>query len=306
MTIPDFQSVMLPVLKVVSSGEVMNKNDVVEQVSEAFRLSPEQRAELLPSGKQTVIKNRIGWAMTYLKKAGLVSSPKRAHIQVTDLGRQVLAQHPEKINVRFLKQYESFRQFHTAKPAQKATSESAQTDDLPETPDEQLQQAYQSLNASLAEELLESVKQVSPQAFEQLVVDLMLAMGYGGARMEAGQATQLTGDDGIDGIINEDKLGLDSIYLQAKRWENTVHRPEIDKFIGSLTRQGASKGVFITTSGFSDGALASVKNGLNLSVVLVDGQQLAELMIEHNLGVNIKETYQVKTLDSDYFDGFIG
>jgi len=288
----------------LTSGEVFSNADVINQISDEFGLTAEQRAELLPSGKQTIIKNRIGWAITYLKKAGLLQSPKRAHIQITELGQSVLAENPEKINVRFLKQFESFREFHTVKPKTNDSVEEI-NQALPDTPDEQLQQAYQSLNQSLAEEVLENVKQVTPQAFEQLVVDLMIAMGYGGARKEAGQATQLTGDDGIDGIINEDKLGLDSIYLQAKRWENTVHRPEIDKFIGSLTRQGATKGVFITTSNFSQGAKDSV-NGLNLSVVLVDGQQLAELMIEYNLGVSIKETYQVKTLDSDYFDGFIG
>ncbi|SFR62556.1 restriction system protein [Thiomicrospira sp. ALE5] len=306
MSIPDFQTVMLPVLKCLAGKDVVSSAQIVEQVSDEFALTPEQRAELLPSGKQTIIKNRIGWAITYLKKAGLVSSPKRAHYQLTDLGQSVLAQNLERINVRFLKQFESFRVFHSVKPStDKDTLDDNAAEALPDTPDEQLQQAYQSLNRSLAAELLENVKQLSPQAFEQLVVDLMIGMGYGGARKEAGQATKLTGDDGIDGIINEDKLGLDAIYLQAKRWENTVHRPEIDKFIGSLTRQGAKKGVFITTSDFSQGALASVR-GLNLSVVLVDGQKLAELMIEHNVGVSVKETYQVKTLDSDYFDGFLG
>lgn len=306
MSIPDFQAVMLPVLKCLAGKDVVSSAQIVEQVSDEFALTSEQRAELLPSGKQTIIKNRIGWAITYLKKAGLVSSPKRAHVQLTDLGQSVLAQNLEGINVRFLKQFESFREFHSVKPStDKDTLDDNATEVLPDTPDEQLQQAYQSLNRSLAAELLDNVKQLLPQAFEQLVVDLMIGMGYGGARKEAGQATKLTGDDGIDGIINEDKLGLDAIYLQAKRWENTVHRPEIDKFIGSLTRQGAKKGVFITTSDFSQGALASVR-GLNLSVVLVDGQKLAELMIEHNVGVSVKETYQVKTLDSDYFDGFLG
>ncbi|WP_029407858.1 restriction endonuclease [Thiomicrorhabdus sp. Milos-T2] len=302
MNIPDFQSVMLPVMNCLTFGEMVSNADVINHISDEFKLTEEQRAELLPSGKQTIIKNRIGWAITYLKKAGLLKSPKRAHIQITELGQSVLAENPERINVKFLKQFESFREFHSVKPK---ANDSAQeiNQALPDTPDEQLQQAYQSLNQSLAEEVLENVKQVTPQAFEQLVVDLMIAMGYGGARKEMGQATKLTGDDGIDGIINEDKLGLDSIYLQAKRWENTVHRPEIDKFIGSLTRQGATKGVFITTSNFSQGAKDSV-NGLNLSVVLVDGQTLAELMIEYNLGVSTKETYQVKTLDSDYFDGF--
>lgn len=302
MDIPDFQSIMLPILNCLTSGEVVSNAEVINQISDEFELTAEQRAELLPSGKQTIIKNRIGWAITYLKKAGLLKSPKRAHIQITELGQSVLADNPEKINVRFLKQFESFREFHSVKPKQTGEVEE-NNQELPDTPDEQLQQAYKSLNQSLAEEVLENVKQVAPQAFEQLVVDLMIAMGYGGARKEAGQATKLTGDGGIDGIINEDKLGLDSIYLQAKRWENTVHKPEIDKFIGALTIKGASKGVFITTSCFSKGAIEAV-NGLNISVVLVDGKKLAELMVEHNLGVSIKETYQVKTLDSDYFDGF--
>lgn len=304
--IPDFQTVMLPVLKCLASKEVVSTTQIFDQVSDEFSLSSEQRAELLPSGKQTVIKNRIGWAITYLKKAGLLSSPKRAHVQITDLGQTVLAQNLDKINVRFLKQFESFREFHSVKPSSNNSVSELEEADLieSETPDEQLQQAFNSLNRSLAAELLDSVKAISPEAFEQLVVDLMVSMGYGGARKEAGKATKLTGDDGIDGIINEDKLGLDMIYLQAKKWENPVHRPEIDKFIGALTRQGARKGVFITTSEFSSGSREAAK-GLNISVALIDGKELAELMIAHNLGVSIKENYQVKAIDSDYFDGFI-
>ncbi|WP_232023557.1 restriction endonuclease [Thiomicrorhabdus aquaedulcis] len=304
MAIPDFQTAMLPVLKCLAGKDVVSSAQIVEQLSDAFALTPEQRAELLPSGKQPIFKNRVGWAILHLKKAGLISSPKRAHVQITELGQSVLAQMPESINLRYLNQFESYREFRSIKASDKEPLEDILAPNSAGTPDEQLQQAYQSLNCSLAAELLDNVKQLSSQAFEQLVVDLMIGMGYGGARKEAGQATKLTGDDGIDGIINEDKLGLDAIYLQAKRWENTVHRPEIDKFIGSLTRQGAKKGVFITTSDFSQGALASVR-GLNLSVVLVDGQKLAELMIEHNVGVSVKEIYQVKALDSDYFEGFL-
>ena len=211
----------------------------------------------------------------------------------------VLASNPTEINNAFLKQYESFREFtNQSKPVDKAEPVTTSQGDT--TPDEQIAQTHQELNQSLAEEIITNIRKATPQFFEQLVVDLMIAIGYGGSRKEAGQATRSTNDDGIDGIIKEDRLGLDTIYLQAKKWINTVHRPEIDKFIGSLTRNRARKGVFITTSEFSDGAREAV-NTLDMKVVLIDGQQLAELMIEHNLGVTPKYVYEVKQLDSDYF-----
>ena len=217
-------------------------------------------------------------------------------------GLEALASGPPRITVSWLKQFPEFADFHTTKPRTADTPVVMSIDRAETTPDEQLADAHQALMQSLADELLEQVRAASPIFFEQLVVDLMIAMGYGGSRKEAGKATQATNDDGIDGIIKEDKLGLDVIYLQAKRWSNTVHRPEIDKFIGALTRQRARKGVFITTSEFSEGARTAAL-GLDIKVVLIDGIELARLMVENNLGVSVKQVYEVKQLDSDYFAG---
>lgn len=301
MAIPDFQSVMRPVLEAVSDGEAHVLADVRESVKEAFELSDEERKERLPSGNQTVINNRVGWARTYLNKAGLLTIPERGMVQITDRGRDALIKGPERISVSWLKQFPEFHDFHSQKPKPVSVSSEAVEHDVEEaTPDEQLASAHQSLMESLADEVLDSIRKASPSFFEKLVVDLMISMGYGGSRKEAGQATQATNDDGIDGIIKEDKLGLDTIYLQAKRWTNTVHRPEIDKFIGALTRQRARKGVFLTTSDFSSGARDAAA-GLDMKVVLIDGRELAQLMIENNLGVNVKDVYEVKQVDIDYF-----
>ncbi|TBU92886.1 restriction endonuclease [Phytopseudomonas dryadis] len=299
MAIPDFQSVMRPVLATVADGLPLSLKALRESVIEQFQLSEAERHEMLPSGRQTVINNRIGWARTYLNKAGLLSIPGKGLVQITERGREALASGPQRITVSWLKQYPEFSAFHGVRPAGDAPLPQAEpADDI--TPDEQLNLAHQALLQSLADELLAQVRNASPSFFEQLVVDLMIAMGYGGSRKEAGQATQQTNDDGIDGIIKEDKLGLDVIYLQAKRWSNTVHRPEIDKFIGALTRQRARKGVFITTSEFSPGARAAAQS-LDIKVVLIDGVELARLMVENNLGCNVKQIYEIKQIDSDYF-----
>lgn len=300
MAIPDFQSVMRPVLTAVQNGAPLPLHELRERVADQFQLTEDERKERLPSGNQTVINNRVGWARTYLNKAGLLSIPAKGMVQITSRGLDALATGPERITVRWLKQFPEFADFHTAKP-QAADAPAVLDVDISETtPDEQLAEAHQALVQSLAEELLAQVRAATPSFFEQLVVDLMIAMGYGGSRKEAGKATQATNDDGIDGIIKEDKLGLDVIYLQAKRWTNTVHRPEIDKFIGALTRQRARKGVFITTSEFSAGAREAAL-GLDIKVVLIDGVELARLMVENNLGVSVKQVYEVKQLDSDYF-----
>ena len=300
--IPDFQTVMRPVLEVVNDGRPCPLAEVRNRVADAFGLSDVERREMLPSGRQTVINNRVGWARTYLNKAGLLVIPERGMVQITERGHEALASGPARITVRWLKQFPEFEQFHTHRP--EASVHAGATEDDSEsaniTPDEQLEAAYLSLRESLADELLAQVRAGSPSFFEQVVVDLMLAMGYGGSRKGAGQATRATNDDGIDGFINEDKLGLDVIYLQAKRWSQTVHRPEIDKFIGALTRQRAKKGVFITTSDFSSGAREAA-TGLDMRVVLIDGRELAQLMIQHNLGVSTREVYEIKQLDSDYF-----
>lgn len=291
---------MRPVLQAVGDGVPLPLSALRVRIADVFQLTEEERKERLPSGNQTVINNRVGWARTYLNKAGLLTIPNKGMVQITGRGREALACGPERITVTWLKQFPEFADFHTAKP--QVTDAAAVVDgDLAETtPDEQLAEAYQALQQSLADELLAQVRAATPSFFEQVVVDLMIAMGYGGSRKEAGKATQLTNDDGIDGIIKEDKLGLDVIYLQAKRWANTVHRPEIDKFIGALTRKRARKGVFITTSDFSSGAKDAAL-GLDIKVVLIDGIELARLMVEHNLGVSVKQVYEVKQIDSDYF-----
>lgn len=305
MAIPDFQSCMRPLLFAIKDGKQTPTNEAFKRVTQFFGLSEEEMNERLPSGKQTVIRNRLAWSNTYLKKALLITATDRGVIQITERGRKSLLECPDRVDVKYLKRYPEFAEFHQAKPA--SNTQPANNDDsLDElaasnsTPDEQIEKAHSELTKALASQLLESIKRNSPYFFERLVIDLMIGMGYGGARAESGKATKATGDDGIDGVINEDKLGLDTIYLQAKRWENTVHRPEIDKFIGSLTRQGARKGVFITTSDFSDGARAAA-SGLNISIVLIDGPQLAHYMIEHNIGVTIKQSFHVKDIDSDYF-----
>ena len=299
MAIPDFQSVMRPVLAEVADGLPISLKALRGQVIEQFQLSDAERHEMLPSGQQTVINNRIGWARTYLNKAGLLSIPNKGLVQITERGREALVSGPQRITVSWLKRYPEFGAFHGVRPSNEAPG--TQPEPVVDiTPDEQLNQAHQALMQSLADELLAQVRGASPTFFEQLVVDLMIAMGYGGSRKEAGRATQQTNDDGIDGIIKEDKLGLDVIYLQAKRWSNTVHRPEIDKFIGALTRQRARKGVFITTTDFSVGAREAAL-GLDIKVVLIDGVELARLMVENNLGCSVKQVFEIKHIDSDYF-----
>jgi len=302
MAIPDFQSFMRPLLKTISDGNEWHFLDTLNSIYEHFELTEEEVNQLLPSGKQTIAKNRTGWARTYLKKAGLLVQPQRGYVKITDEGLAILERVPDRITVRYLKDnYESFREFHRPRTDTNVVINEPQTNDDSD-PQERLEQSFQEIQSSLREEVLDQVKAGSWQFFEKLVIDLMIAMGYGGARQSSGKATSLTNDNGIDGIINEDKLGLDSIYLQAKKWENKVQRPEIDKFIGALTRQGARKGVFITTSGFSSGAYEAV-NGLNISVVLVSGEQLAQLMIEHGIGVAPKQSFTLNSIDTDYFLG---
>ncbi len=299
MPIPSYQTLMRPLLARLADGKAHTRSELVRELTTEFGLTPEEAKRTFSSGRQLVISNRVGWAKTYLAKAELLKTPRRAHYQITDRGRKALEECPTEINNQYLRQFEEFRQFITPN-SEGESQDGPQITDIDTTPDEQIAAAFQELNSSLADEILETIRAASPGFFEQVVVDLMLAMGYGGSRKEAGQATQATNDDGIDGIIKEDRLGLDTIYLQAKRWHDTVHRPEIDKFIGSLTRNRARKGVFITTSDFSSGAREAVQT-LDMKVVLIDGHQLAELMIEHNLGVTRKEVYEVKQIDSDYF-----
>lgn len=301
MAIPDFQSFLRPMLLYAADGAVHSLTEAREALATSLNLTAEDRAELLPSGRQPRFHNRVAWAKVYLEQAALIVSPRRAHFQITDRGRTVAAKPPARIDIGFLEQFEEFRTFRAAGRGSKddASPPGATLPDG-ETPEEVLERAYQSIRAEVASDLLSRVKQASPQFFERLVVELLLKMGYGRSRAEAGRAIGASGDEGIDGIISEDRLGLDTIYIQAKRWEGTVGRPEIQKFVGALHGKRARKGVFITTGVFSAEA-ADYVSRIDPRVVLIDGRQLAEYMLDLNLGVTPRATYELKRIDSDYF-----
>lgn len=302
MELPAYQTFMLPLLRMCADDGEHRFRDLVEQVSDEFNLTPAQRRELLPSGHQPIVHNRIGWAKTYLKKAGLLEYPRRGSVTVTSRGKEVLAQNPKAINVKFLKQFEEFGEFHKAARDKGVSVETAEEDGVEDvSPEESLENAYQRLREDLVGEILDTVKACSPDFFERLVVEVLVAMGYGGSLREAGESVGKSGDGGIDGIIREDKLGLDVIYIQAKRWnDNTVGRPEVQKFVGALQGRRARKGVFITTARFSKEAIEFASN-LESKVILIDGHELARLMIDFDVGVTKKATYEVKRLDADYF-----
>jgi restriction system protein len=298
MSIPGYQDFMLPLLKAVSDGAQYSIRDVTEQLADQVGLSQEDRQQVLPSGSQSVVANRVGWAKTYLKKAGLLDSPKRGTVQITQEGLRALAQNPTVIDTQFLKRYPSFLGFY-GKSEEEEEVERQPTETV-KTPDEVLESSYRGLRDALVDEVLDQVKSCSPLFFERLVVDLLVAMGYGGTLADAGQAIGKTGDGGIDGIIKEDKLGLDVVCIQAKRWEGTIGRPIVQGFAGSMEGIRARKGVLITTSSFSKEATEYVRN-IERKIVLLDGRQLAELMIDHDIGVATARTYTIKRLDLDYF-----
>lgn len=315
MPIPDYETAMLPLLRLAADGKEHRFRDAVEQLAVHFELTDVERAEMLPSGTAPLFDNRVGWARTYLKQAGLLESPKRGLFKITDRGRVVLASEPPRIDVSLLDQFEEFRDFRTRRregtnagtstPSAGATAViNSSAQDLPsdQTPEDLLASAYRRLRKDLEIELLEQVKSASPAFFERLVIDLLVSMGYGGSRQDAGRAIGKSGDGGIDGIIKEDKLGLDVLYVQAKRWEGTVGRPEIQKFAGALQGQRASKGVFITTSTYTRDAIEYV-DVINSKIILIDGERLAGLMVDHNVGVSTIGMYELKRLDNDYFEG---
>jgi len=304
VAIPDFQTLMLPVLKLAADGEEHKFRQAVEEVAEEFNLSTEERNQLLPSGSQAVFNNRVGWARSYLKHAGLLASSKRGFFTITRIGTELLSTNPEKIDILVLEQYPEFVEFKNRKK-DKSENE-AQVEKFIEqestlTPEDTLASAYKQLRSVLESEVLSSVKEASPSFFERLVVDLLVKMGYGGSRQDAGKALGKSGDGGIDGIINEDRLGLDVIYIQAKRWEGSIGRPEIQKFAGALQGQRARKGLFITTSSFTKEAI-EYASLIESKIILIDGEHLSRLMAEHNVGVSTVGRYEVKKLDSDYFD----
>ncbi len=300
MTVPDYQSLMPPLLKILSDGREHSLAEVIEILAQQFALTDDDKKELLPSGRQAKFDNRVGWARTYLKKAGLLESTGRGEFRITKRGFEVLEGHPADINTKFLKQFPEFLEFQKA--SRQGGKQDQGVEEREQTPEEVLESSYQDLRRELARELLERIKNCSPRFFEKLVVDLLVAMGYGGSRKDAGQAVGQSGDGGIDGIIKEDKLGLDVVYIQAKRWEGNVGRPIVQTFAGSLEGQKARKGVLITTSRFSQEAKEYV-NKIEKKIVLIDGEQLAQLMIDHNIGVTEVASYTVKRVDSDYFSG---
>lgn len=302
MTIPDYQTVMLPLLRLASDEQEHSSREAIEKLADQFELSEQERKELLPSGRQATFDNRVGWARTYMKKAGLLESKQRGYFKITSRGLEVLQKDPQTINVKFLEQYPEFVEFRTKRTvADKPASTKEMQEDDAQTPEEAIEAAYQAIRNNLASDLIQQIMECSPSFFERMVVDLLVKMGYGGTRKDAGQAVGQSGDEGIDGIINEDRLGLDVIYIQAKRWEASVGRPEIQKFVGALQGQRAKKGIFITTSNFSKQAIdyASMSES---NVVLVDGETLAKLMIDNNIGVSPIAAYEIGRVDSDYFD----
>jgi restriction system protein len=300
MPVPDFQSFFKPLLEIATDGKEHSLKEAREKIAEYFNLTDEDRAELLPSGNQTKFDNRVAWAKSYFVQAKVLESPRRAYFKITDRGKKLLAQGHERIDVKVLNQYPEFVEFHTPSKQNKSVLTPSPEEGISETPEEVLQKAYQSIRSDLAGEILERIKSNSPAFFENLVIDLMVAMGYGGSRVDAGQSVGQSGDEGIDGIIKEDRLGLDVIYLQAKRWEGTVGRPEIQKFVGALHGKRAKKGVFITTGKFSEEAHEYVKS-IDPKVILIDGRALANYMIDFNLGTSTGVTYEIKRIDSDYF-----
>jgi len=298
MAIPDYQAFMLPLLKLAGDGQQHSMREAYEALADEFALTEEERGDLLPSGQQPTFENRVGWAKTYLKKAGLLDSPKRGFFQVTRAGREVLGQAPPRIDRAFLMQFPAFVAFQ--KPRQDEAVQTGDQESEEQTPEEEIEAAYQRVRQELAIDLLQTVKSCSPAFFERLVVDLLVRMGYGGTRRDAGKAIGRTGDGGIDGIIKEDRLGLDFVYVQAKRWQDTVGRPQIQQFAGALQGQRAKKGVFITTSAFSQSAWDYVSR-IDTKIVLIDGDTLAQLMIDFGIGVATVATYELKRVDSDYF-----
>ncbi|MDN3600208.1 restriction endonuclease [Mucilaginibacter myungsuensis] len=296
---------MLPLLNLLANKQAYLLKDLIEPLARHFNLTDDDLNELLPSGQGFLFANRIAWAKTYLKKAGLLESPKRGIVVLTARGESVLKEKPVKIDNALLRRFQEFIDFQTYKKdgAENTTVTEANSDIDEETPEERIETSYQTIRRSLALELLDTVRRSSPMFFERLVVELLVKMGYGGSIKDAGNAIGKTGDEGIDGTIKEDKLGLDIIYIQAKRWQagNVVGRPELHKFVGALAGQGAKKGVFITTSTFTKEALGYTPRN-ETKIVLIDGEQLAQLMIDYNLGVAAQRVYEVKRLDSDYFE----
>lgn len=299
MPIPDFQSLMLPLLKFCEDGKEHSISETIENLAKEFNLTDKELNELLPSGTQYKFDNRVYWAKAHLRMAGLVENTKRSHFVITGAGLELLKKNPNQINIQLLKKYPCY--IEHLRPKENIEKNETEIDNVNNlTPEESLEYYYQKIRKAIAQELLSKIKKMTPSAFEKLVVDLLVKMGYGGSIADAGKSIGKSGDEGIDGIIKEDKLGLDVIYIQAKKWEGVVGRPELQKFVGALAGQGAKKGIFITTSYFSKEAIEyNPKN--ETKIVLIDGEQLAEYMIDLDLAVSNVSIYKIKKIDLDYF-----
>jgi restriction system protein len=302
MPIPDFQSLMLPIMKIAEDGEEHRGHELRQRIGDQLGLTDEQRKELLPSGTQPVFTNRIAWARTHLTMAGLVEKTGKGRFRITQRGKEAMASNPSIVDTRFLLQFPEYAEARsrakTDVPAEPATHAAAGE---AASPQERIELAFRELNNNLTTELRAKVASIDPFRFEQVVLDLPVKIGYGGSKKEAAQVTQKTGDEGIDGLINEDRLGLDVIYIQAKRWKHNIGRQEIQNFVGALAGKKAAKGIFISTSEFHDKAREYVA-GLHQKIILIGGRRLAELMIEHNIGVAEEQAYTIRKIDSDYFD----
>ncbi|MBN2491237.1 MAG: restriction endonuclease [Planctomycetes bacterium] len=300
MAIPDFQSIMRPLLAAHEDGKEHVNRDLVALLADRFGLTDEERREMLPSGGARLFDNRVGWAKLHVTQAGLLSSPRRAISVITDRGRKALHDHPDRIDLRVLNQFEDYRKFRGRHRQVEEDEEPSDDAGETSTPEERLENAYVEVRRQVEQQLLRQVMENPPDFLERVVVDLCVRMGYGGSRKDAGEALGGSGDEGVDGIIKQDPLGLETIYLQAKRWEGTIGRPEIQKFAGALQGQRARKGIFITTSTFSADAL-DYASRIDTRIVLIDGAELARLMYHYGIGVAAASSYEVKRVDSDYF-----
>ncbi len=302
MAIPDFQSCMVPILRTISDGAEYSMKKVADSLAVEFELTEQEKLQMLPSGRQELFYNRVAWAKFYLSKAELILSPKRGAIKISDSGLKVISENIDYINLKYLERFPAYVAF---KRLTKSESEESlgvdEQEATQQTPEELLESAHQKIKRELAQELLAKIMTCTPTFFESLVIELLVKMGYGGSRKDAGQRVGQTSDGGIDGIIKEDRLGLDTIYIQAKRWQGSVGRPEIQKFVGALQGQRAKKGVFITTSYYTQEAKEYVSY-VDTKVVLIDGQLLSDLMIDFDVGVSPAATYVVKKIDTDYFE----
>jgi len=305
--IPNYQTLMLPVLKSCANGVVTTK-DVISQLVDEFDLSEEEQNQLLPSGRQTTLLNRTNWAKTYLKQAGLVRYPARSQFEITEAGRKVLENSPERIDNKFLKQFASYNEFRLRRGTQSGNARSIENVDLENseneaTPDETLRSAYRSIRIALAADLLDRVRNATPLFFEELMIELLIAMGYGGSSEETGRAIGKSGDDGVDGVIDQDPLGVDQIYIQAKRYGegHNIGAGAIRDFFGALSLKKAQKGIFFTTSAFSPPAEKTARD-LGMRIVLIDGQKLADLMIKYNVGCRDEEILHLKKVDEEFFE----